>query len=83
VIIRYVANNLPGELPLPTSYVDQRTPEELAELAAAAHWRDHPEDTPTFVTVVHMRDVDGHDLGLFEVRCEQRPVFTASQLRQA
>jgi hypothetical protein len=83
MIIRYVANKLPGELALPTSYVYQRTPEDLAELAAAAHWRDHPEDTPTFVTVVHMRDVDGHDLGLFEVRCEQRPVFTASQLRQA
>lgn len=83
MIIRFVANNLPGELPLPTSYVDQCSAEDLAELAAAAHWRDHPGDRPTFVTVVHMRDVDGHDLGLFEVRCERRSVFTASQLRQA
>lgn len=80
MIIHYVANKLPGELPLPSSYVEQRSPEDLAELAAAAHWRDHPEDTPTFVTVVHMRDVDGQDLGLFEVRCEQRSIFTASHL---
>ncbi|MBT2375803.1 hypothetical protein [Pseudomonas fluorescens] len=83
MIIRYSANGLPGKLPLPSSYIDSRSPEELAELAAAAHWWDHPEDTPTFVTVVHMRDVDGHDLGLFEVRCEQRPIFSASPLRQA
>lgn len=81
--IRYYANTLPGHLPLPTSYVDMCTAEQLAELAAAAHWRDHPEETPTFVTVIHLQEVDGHDLGLFEVRCEQRPVFTASQLRQA
>ena len=83
MIIRYAANTLPGVLPLPSAYVDQRTPEDLAELAAAAHWRDHPEDIPTSITIVHMQDVDGHDLGLFEVRCEQRPVFTASLLQQA
>lgn len=83
MIIRYVANALPGQMLLPDSYVDMCTPEDLAELATSAHWLDHPEDTPTLITVVHMRDVDGHDLGLFEVRCEQRPVFTASQLRQA
>lgn len=83
MIIRFVANNLPGEVPLPSSYVDRCTPEDLAELAAATHWNDHPEDIPTFVTVVHMRNVDGHDLGLFEVRCEQRSIFTASLLRQA
>ncbi|QLG95744.1 hypothetical protein HZF02_29210 [Pseudomonas yamanorum] len=59
------------------------TPEDLAELAAGAHWRDHPEDIPTSITVVHLQDVDGHDLGLFEVRCEGIPVFTATQLRQA
>lgn len=81
--IRYSANALCGQLLLPTNYVDSCTPEGLAELATGAHWRDHPEDTPTLVTVVHLQDVDGHDLGLFEVRCEQRPVFTASQLRQA
>lgn len=83
MIIRYSANTLPGRLQLPISYVDMCTPEGLAELATAAHWQDHPEDGPTFVTVVHLWDVDGHDLGLFEVRCEKRPVFTASPLRQA
>ena len=81
--IRYSANTLLGQLPLPSTYVDMCTAEDLAELAAAAHCRDHPEETPTFITVVHLLEVDGHDLGLFEVRCEQRPVFTASQLRQA
>ena len=83
MILRYRANTLPGQLPLPSDYVAQCTAEDLAELAAAAHWRDHQEDAPTFITVVHMQDVDGDDLGLFEVRCEQRPVFTACQLRQA
>lgn len=83
MIIRYSANALVGQLPLPTDYVDRCTAEDLAELVAAAHWRDHPEDTPTFVTVIHLLDVDGHDVGLFEVRCEQRPVFTASPLQQA
>lgn len=83
MIIRYSANTLPGQLPLPANYVDQCSVEALAELAAAMHWKDHPEDTPTFVTVVHLQDVDGHDVGLFEVRCEQRPIFTASLLRQA
>lgn len=83
MIIRYRANDLSGELPLPSAYVDLCTCEELAELAASWHWKDHPEDTPTFITVVHLRDVYGHDLGLFEVRLEQRPIFTARKLRQA
>lgn len=83
MIIRYSANVLPGQLMLPNGYVEMCTAEDLAELAAGAHWRDHPEDTPTMITVVHLLDVDGHDLGLFEVRCEGIPVFTARQLRQA
>jgi len=81
--VRYSANTLLGQLLLPTNYVDMCTAEALAELAASAHWLDHPEETPTLITVVHLLDVDGHDLGLFEVRCESRPVFTASLLRQA
>ncbi|NMX87153.1 hypothetical protein HBO11_16495 [Pseudomonas sp. WS 5010] len=83
MIIRYSANTLCGQLQLPANYVDSCTPEGLAELATDAHWRDHPEDIPTLITIVHLQDVDGHDLGLFEVRSEQRTVFTASQLRQA
>lgn len=83
MIIRYSANTLIGQLTLPNGYVEFCTAEDLAELAAGAHWRDHPEDIPTAITVVHLQDVDGHDLGLFEVRCEGIPVFTACQLRQA
>ncbi|CAH0321443.1 hypothetical protein [Pseudomonas mediterranea] len=83
MIIRYSANALVGQLLLPSNYVGMRTPEDLAELAAVAHWKDHPQETPTFITVIHLQDVDGHDLGLFEVRCERRPVFIASKLRQA
>lgn len=79
----YSANTLPGAFCLPQWYIDNCTAENLAELAAADHWRDHPDDTPTPVTVVHLHNVDDRDLGLFEVRCEQRPVFTAYALRQA
>ncbi|AJO81021.1 hypothetical protein [Pseudomonas sp. MRSN 12121] len=82
MIIHYSANTLVGELLLPSTYVDMCTPEDLAELAAASHWRDHPEETPMLVTVVHLQNVDGHDLGFYEVRSEQRQVFTARQLRQ-
>lgn len=83
MIIRYSANTLIGQLTLPIEYVEICTAEDLAELAAGAHWLDHPEDIPTLITIVHLQDVDGHDFGLFEVRAEQRRVFTASQLRQA
>jgi hypothetical protein len=80
--IRYVANMLPGRLSLPTLYVYDRTAEELAEIAAAAHWRDHPEDRPTPITVVHIENVEGRDLGVFEVRCEWTPIFTATLFQQ-
>ncbi|MCE0463738.1 MULTISPECIES: hypothetical protein [Pseudomonas] len=83
MIIRYSANTLVGQLSLPSSYVGLCTPKDLAELAAMAHWQDHPEESPTFITVIHLQDVGGHDKGLFEVRCEQHGVFIASQLRQA
>lgn len=83
MIIRYSANALIGELPLPSWYVELSTAENLAEMAAAAHWRDHPEETPTLITVIHLQNVDGVDLGFFEVSCKQVPIFTASQLLQA
>lgn len=83
MIIRYSANALSGRLMLSTAYVATCTAEDLAELATSAHWLDHPEDTPTMITVVHLQDVDSHDLGLFEVRCEMQRIFTASPLRQA
>lgn len=79
----YCANALPGELCLPSNYVEHCTAEYLAELAAADHWQYHLDDVPTLITVVHLRDVEGHDLGLFEVRCSHRTVFKAEQLRSA
>lgn len=81
--IRYCANTLPGQFCLPVAYAENRTAEDLAELAAAMHWKDHPEDSPTLITAVHLQDVDGCDLGLFEVRCEMQPIFTATLLRRA
>ena len=80
--VHYSANALIGHFCLPRSYVDDRTAEDLAELAAADHWRAHPDSRPTFVTVVHLHNVDGHDLGMFEVRCKRQPVFTATALQQ-
>lgn len=81
--IRFCANALPGRLVLPVAYVELLTAEALAELAAALHWREHPEDSPTPITALYLQDVDGRDLGLFEVRCEMQPIFTASRLQQA
>lgn len=83
MLIRYSANALPGTLTLSVGYLMLCTNEGLAELAATAHWQDHPEDKPTDITVIHLQDVDSRDLGLFEVRYELRQVFTACPLRQA
>jgi len=81
--LHYRANNLIGHLSLPTWYVEDCTANDLAELVAADHWRAHPDSDPTFITIVHLHNVEGRDLGLFEVRFEQRPVFTASPLQQS
>lgn len=81
--IRYCANALPGSLNMPVQFVESSTAEQLAELAAAMHWRDHPEDSPTVITALHLADVDGRDLGLFEVRCEMQPIFKATLLQRA
>lgn len=80
--LHYQANGLIGHLYLPTRYLVDCTANDLAELVAADHWRAHPDSDPTFITVVHLHNVEGCDLGLFEVRCEQRPVFTACPLQQ-
>ncbi|WP_325436309.1 hypothetical protein [Pseudomonas nitroreducens] len=80
MLIAYTANGAPGELPLPTSYVDNLTAESLAELAASDYWRYHPSETPTETTLIHLTVVDGRDLGVFEVRRDWRPVFTATAL---
>ncbi len=80
--LHYSANALTGTFCLPTHYVESCRAEDLAELAAADHWRAHPDSRPTFVTAVHLHNIEGHDLGLFEVRCVYGPVFTASTLQQ-
>lgn len=80
--LHYSANALIGTFCLPIQCVENCRAEDLAELAAADHWRAHPDSRPTFVTVVHLHNIEGRDLGLFEVRCERRPVYTASALQQ-
>lgn len=80
MLIAYLANGAAGELPLPTNYVDNLTAESLAELAASDYWRYHPSETPTETTLIHLTEVDGRDLGVFEVRRDWRPVFTATAL---
>jgi hypothetical protein len=83
MILHYSANGLIGRLYLPARYLEKGKAEEMAELAAADHWRAHPDSHPTFVTVVHLHNVEGHDLGLFEVRCQWRSVYTATALQHA
>lgn len=83
MILHYSANGLNGRLYLPAWYIDKATAEALAEMATDDHWRAHPDSRPTFVTVVHLHNLEGHDLGLFEVRCQWRSVYTATALQQA
>ncbi len=63
MILHYSANGLLGRVYLPAWYVEKGTAGEMAELAAADHWRAHLDSCPTFVTVVHLHNVEGHDLG--------------------
>jgi hypothetical protein len=83
ILIRYSANGLYGELILPSAMFRLLANESLAELAAADHWKFHAEEIPTDITTVNLQGQEGNDMGLFEVRCEQRQIFTAVPLRQA
>lgn len=78
--IRYSVNGEPGQFALPSAFIEQCWPSDLAELVADDYWRHHPTKEPAAVTLVHLQDVDSVDLGLFEVRHELRPVFTATPL---
>lgn len=79
--LTYCANGVSGHIDLPVACVEVMTAESLAELAASCHWRDHhPNEMPGLMTQVHLQDLDGHELGMFEVRREMRPIFTASAL---
>lgn len=83
MILFYVANGISCQFGLPSSYVEDRTAQDLAELAAIDFWDMRRPEPPSLVTLVHLVDVDGKDLGLFEVRRDMRPVFTATALPPA
>ncbi|OFJ42651.1 hypothetical protein BJN42_26560 [Pseudomonas koreensis] len=82
MVIHYAANTLPGTLYLSDSFVLFCSAEGLAELATADHWREHAQDTPCDITIVHLSDVAGRDEGLFEVRRQLQPIYTATRLYQ-
>jgi hypothetical protein len=83
VIVYYGANGISGQIGLPSAYIDNCTAEDLAELVASDFWRHRPQEQASLVTLIHLMDVDGNDLGIFEVRRDMRPVFTASALTSA
>ncbi|WP_443190136.1 hypothetical protein [Pseudomonas indica] len=83
MILYYSANGISGQLSLPSSFVEDCRAEDLAELVASDFWRHRPTETPSLMTLIHLQDVDGADLGIFEVRRDMRPVFTATLLGQA
>lgn len=76
----YSANGVSGQIGLPSSYLLNARAEDLAELVASDYWRHRPSEIPSIVTLIHLQDVDGVDLGIFEVRRDMRPVFSAIQL---
>ncbi|MHB0817696.1 hypothetical protein ACYCFK_05405 [Stutzerimonas stutzeri] len=80
MIVHYSANGISGQIGLPSVFVDDCTAESLAELVASDFWRHRPYEQPPLVTLVHLVDVEGKDLGIFEARREMRPVFTARPL---
>lgn len=81
--IYYSANGVRGDIGLPSAYLEKCRAEDLAELVASDYWRNRPSEIPSVVTLVHLQDVDGRDCGLFEVRRNLRPVFTATPLGAA
>lgn len=81
--VHYCVNGVPGVLPLPSSFLENARAEDLAELAAADHWRRHPMENASHTTLVHLQDLDGNELGIFEVERVLRPVYTARHLTPA
>lgn len=78
--MRYLVNGTSSELPLPSIYLESARPEDLAELVTSDFWRKRQDALPPVLSLVHLVDVDGADLGIFEVLSELRPVFTATAL---
>ncbi|HBO2948523.1 TPA: hypothetical protein L4Q83_000840 [Pseudomonas aeruginosa] len=83
MIVYYSANGSSRSLQLPSVYLENAKAEDLAELAASMFWRELPGEAPSLVTLIHLQDVDGKDLGIFEVRRDMRPIFTATALPAA
>lgn len=83
MIVYYSANGVQGQIALPSVYLEKCRAEDLAELVASDYWRSRPTELPSLVTLVHLQDVDGADCGVFEVRRELRPVFTATPFGMA
>lgn len=83
MIVYYCANGISCELALPSVYLETARAEDLAELAAGMFWRARQGEAPSLVTLIHLQDVDGKDLGIFEVRRDMRPTFTATALPAA
>lgn len=83
VIVYYSANGISGELALPSVYLEKARAEDLAELATGMFWRERQGAAPSLVTLIHLQDVDGKDLGIFEVRRDMQPIFTARALPAA
>lgn len=79
----YSANGISGTLLITSLYLENARAEDLAELVTIDYWRSRPFETPSEVTLIHLQDVDGKDLGIFEVRRDMRPVFTATALPAA
>ena len=76
--IRYTANGVDGTLPIASAYLLYATAEDMAELVTITHWMARPHEIPPEVTVVHLRNVDGVDLGKFDVRHQMHRVYTAT-----
>lgn len=83
MIVYYCANGISCEIGLPSAYLINARAEDLAELVASDFWRHRQGEEPSLVTLIHLQDVDGADLGLFEVRRDMRPIFTATALPAA
>lgn len=76
--ILYTANGDRGSLPIASAYLLYATAEDMAELVTITHWLARPQEQPTDVTVIHLRSVDGVDLGKFDVRYQMHRVYTAT-----
>ena len=72
----YTVNGEAGSMHMPATYLLVARAEDLAELVASDFWRS--KQHPPVTCLVHLQNVDGTDLGIFEVRCVTRPVFTAT-----